>query len=101
MGPSQLESFDYKPKLNDMFGQDLPPSVRGNQKLTGMTAGQKSFPLVGSKFSFQRHGESGTWVSELFPHIAKITDDICVVKSMHTDAINHDPALHLCKRAPK
>lgn len=78
--PSQLESFDYKPKLNDMFGQDLPPSVRGDQKLTGMTAGQESFPLVGSKFGFKQYGNSGTWVSDLFPHIAKITDDICVIK---------------------
>ncbi|MGP1990457.1 DUF1501 domain-containing protein [Zobellia amurskyensis] len=91
--PSQLETFDYKPKLNDMFGQELPPSIRGEQKLTGMTAGQESFPLVGSKFSFKQYGESGTWVSELLPNIAKITDDICMIKSMHTDAINHDPAL--------
>jgi len=91
--PSQLESFDYKPKLSDMFGQDLPESIRAGQRLTGMTANQKSFPLVGSKFGFQQYGKSGTWVSDLFPNIAKITDDICVIKSMHTDAINHDPAL--------
>lgn len=91
--PSQLESFDYKPKLNDMFGQDLPDSIRQGQRLTGMTANQKNFPLVGSKFDFKQHGKSGTWVSDLFPNIAKITDDICVIKSMHTDAINHDPAL--------
>ena len=91
--PSQLESFDYKPKLNEMFGQDLPDSIRQGQRLTGMTANQKSFPLVGSKFNFQQYGKSGTWVSDLFPNIAKITDDICVIKSMHTDAINHDPAL--------
>jgi hypothetical protein len=91
--PSQLESFDYKPKLNEMFGKELPDSIRQGQRLTGMTANQKSFPLVGSKFGFNQYGNSGTWVSDLFPNIAKITDDICVIKSMHTDAINHDPAL--------
>ncbi len=91
--PSQLDSFDYKPKLNDMFGQNLPESIRQGQRLTGMTANQKNFPLVGSKFDFKQYGKSGTWVSELFPNIAKITDDICMIKSMHTDAINHDPAL--------
>ncbi|NMH89270.1 DUF1501 domain-containing protein [Flavivirga algicola] len=91
--PSQLESFDFKPKLREMFGEDLPDSIRQGQRLTGMTANQKSFPLVGSKFDFKQHGKSATWVSDLFPNIAKITDDICVIKSMHTDAINHDPAL--------
>lgn len=91
--PSQLETFDYKPKLNEMFGQDLPESIRGNQRLTGMTADQKSFPLVGSYYKFDRHGKNGTYVSELLPNIAKITDDLCIIKSMHTDAINHDPAL--------
>ncbi|MEQ6120519.1 DUF1501 domain-containing protein [Reichenbachiella sp. MALMAid0571] len=91
--PSQLESFDYKPTLNKMFGQDLPESIRGGQRLTGMTANQDKFPLVGSKFAFNQYGQSGTWVSDLFPNIAKITDDICVIKTMHTEAINHDPAL--------
>lgn len=91
--PSQLESFDYKPLLNKMYGQDLPESIRGGQRLTGMTANQSSFPLVGSKFGFNQYGKSGTWVSDLFPNIAKITDDICVIKTMHTEAINHDPAL--------
>ncbi len=91
--PSQLESFDYKPMLNKMFGEDLPASIRAGQRLTGMTSGQSKFPLVGSKFGFNQYGQSGTWVSDLFPNIAKITDDICVIKSMHTDAINHDPAL--------
>ena len=71
--PSQLESFDYKPTLNKMFGEDLPESIRGGQRLTGMTANQEKFPLVGSKFSFSQYGQSGTWVSELFPNIAKIT----------------------------
>jgi hypothetical protein len=91
--PSQLESFDYKPTLNKMFGQDLPDSIRNGQRLTGMTANQDKFPLVGSYFPFRQYGHSGTWVSDLFPNIAKIVDDICVVKSMHTEAINHDPAL--------
>ncbi len=91
--PSQLESFDYKPLLNKMQGQDLPASIRMGQRLTGMTAGQEKFPLVGSKFAFSQHGQSGAWISELFPNIAKMADDICIVKTIHTDAINHDPAL--------
>lgn len=91
--PSQLESFDYKPKLREMHGQDLPESVRQGQRLTGMTSGQERFPLVGSKFDFKQYGESGAWVSELFPHTAKIVDDLCIIKTMHTEAINHDPAL--------
>lgn len=91
--PSQLESFDYKPKLREMHGQDLPESVRQGQRLTGMTSGQAKFPLVGSKFDFQQYGKSGAWVSELFPHTAKVVDDICFIKTMHTEAINHDPAL--------
>ena len=92
-GPSQLESFDYKPLLNKMYNQDLPESVRQGQRITGMTSEQDRLPLVGSKFEFKQYGSSGTWVSELFPNIARITDDICVVKTMHTEAINHDPAL--------
>ncbi|MBB6110025.1 Protein of unknown function [Mucilaginibacter lappiensis] len=91
--PSQLESFDYKPKLREMMGQELPASVRGNQILTGMTAKQASFPLVGSFYDFKQYGESGAYVSDLFPHIGKIADDICIIRSMNTDAINHDPAL--------
>ncbi|WP_295711949.1 DUF1501 domain-containing protein [Mucilaginibacter sp.] len=91
--PSQLESFDYKPKLREMMGQELPASVRGNQILTGMTAKQASFPLVGSFYDFKQYGESRAWVSDLFPHIGKIADDICIIRSMNTDAINHDPAL--------
>ncbi|PHN08534.1 DUF1501 domain-containing protein [Flavilitoribacter nigricans] len=91
--PSQLESFDFKPKLREMHGQDLPESVRQGQRLTGMTSGQDRFPLVGSKFDFQQYGNSGAWVSELFPHTAKVVDDICFIKTMHTEAINHDPAL--------
>jgi hypothetical protein len=91
--PSQLESFDYKPTLNKMAGQDLPASIRMGQRLTGMTANQAKFPLVGSYFKFKQHGQSGAWVSELFPHLASVVDDLCIVKSMHTEAINHDPAL--------
>ncbi|MDX2046945.1 MAG: DUF1501 domain-containing protein [Chitinophagaceae bacterium] len=91
--PSQLESFDYKPLLTQMQGKDLPASVRMGQRLTGMTSGQEKFPLVGSKFKFQQYGQSGAWISEIFPNIAKIADDICIIRTMHTDAINHDPAL--------
>lgn len=91
--PSQLETFDYKPMLNKMFGQDLPESIRNGQRLTGMTANQDKFPLVVSYFPFKQYGNAGTWVSDLFPNMAKIVDDICVIKSMHTEAINHDPAL--------
>jgi hypothetical protein len=91
--PSQLETFDYKPKLREMMGQDLPESVRGGQRLTGMTANQESFPLVGSFTDFKQYGESRAWISDLFPHTAKIVDDICIIRSMHTEAINHDPAL--------
>jgi hypothetical protein len=91
--PSQLESFDYKPKLREMMGQELPESIRGGQRLTGMTANQASFPLVGSFSDFKQYGESRAWVSDLFPYTSKIVDDICIVRSMHTEAINHDPAL--------
>ncbi|MFZ6009785.1 MAG: DUF1501 domain-containing protein [Bacteroidota bacterium] len=91
--PSQLESFDYKPLLRKMMGQELPASIRQGQRLTGMTAGQKSFPLVGSYYDFQQYGEARAWVSGLFPYTSKIVDDICIIRSMHTEAINHDPAL--------
>lgn len=91
--PSQLETFDYKPTLVKMMGQDLPESIRQGQRLTGMTAGQKTFPLVGSFYKFNQHGQSGAWVSELFPHMAGVVDDLCIIRSLHTEAINHDPAL--------
>ncbi|NIJ54464.1 DUF1501 domain-containing protein [Dyadobacter arcticus] len=91
--PSQLESFDYKPKLREMMGQDLPASVRGGQRLTGFTANQAALPLVGSFVDFKQYGESRAWISDLFPHTAKIVGDICIVRSMHTEAINHDPAI--------
>lgn len=92
-GPSQLETFDYKAMLDKRHGQELPAEVRGEQVLTGMSAGQTSLPLARSVYDFKQHGESGAWVSELLPHTAKIVDDLCIVKSMHTDAINHDPAI--------
>jgi hypothetical protein len=92
-GPSQLELFDHKPLLRTMNGQELPDSIRKGQRLTGMTAFQRSFPLAGPQFEFAQHGKSGAWVSELLPHTAKIVDELCIVRSMHTEAINHDPAV--------
>jgi len=92
-GPSQMELFDYKPRLKDFQGADLPESVRQGQRLTGMSATQSSFPIVPSVFQFARHGKSGAWVSELLPHTAKIADQLTIVKSVHTEAINHDPAV--------
>jgi hypothetical protein len=92
-GPSQLESFDPKPGIVRLYKQDLPESVRMGQRLTSMSASQSSFPLVPSKFSFKQYGQSGAWVSELFPHTARIVDELCFIKSMHTEQINHDPAV--------
>jgi hypothetical protein len=92
-GPSQLETFDYKPLLNERNGEQLPESVRMGQRLTGMSGNQASLPLAGSIFKFAQHGKSGTWVNDLLPHTAKIVDNICVVRSMYTEAINHDPAI--------
>src|SRR5687768_11109969 len=92
-GPSQMDLFDHKPLLNEMNGQDLPASVRMGQRLTGMSGNQARLPLAGSIFKFARHGKSGATVSELLPHTAAVADDLCVVKSMHTEAINHDPAI--------
>lgn len=91
--PSQMDLFDHKPLLQKMYGQELPPSVRQGQRLTGMTAGQTSFPLAGTLFDFQRYGESQAWMSELVPHQAAIADELCFIHSMHTEAINHDPAI--------
>lgn len=91
--PSQLESFDYKPLLNKNMGQELPDSIRMGQRLTGMTSGQASFPLIGSYYGFKQYGESRAWISDLFPYTAKIVDELCIIRSMHTEAINHDPAL--------
>ena len=88
-----MELFDYKPKLQEMVGEELPDSIRNGQRLTGMTSAQDSFPLAGSLFNFQQHGQSQAWVSELMPYTSKIVDELCFVKSMHTEAINHDPAI--------
>ena len=91
--PSQLELFDYKPLLLKMQGQELPPSVRNGQRLTGMTASQKSFPLIPSFTGFNQHGQNGAWLGELLPFTSKIVDDICIIRTMNTEAINHDPAV--------
>ncbi len=91
--PSQLDLFDYKPLLQTMFGRELPDSVRMGQRLTGMTANQASFPLAGTKFKFQQYGRAGAWMSELLPHTARMADDLCIIKTLFTEAINHDPAL--------
>ncbi len=92
-GPSHLDLFDYKPLLNERHGEDLPASVLGEQRLTGMSANQSSLPLAGSKFKFKRYGQSDAWLSELLPYHRDIVDDVCFVKSLHTEAINHDPAI--------
>jgi hypothetical protein len=92
-GPSQLETFDYKPLLNERNGEELPASVRMGQRLTGMSGNQATLPMAGSAFKFAQHGRSGAWVSELLPHTAKVADDLCIVRSMYTEAINHDPAI--------
>jgi uncharacterized protein (DUF1501 family) len=91
--PSQLDMYDYKPKMDELFDTDLPDSIRQGQRLTTMTSGQKRFPIAPSKFKFAQHGESRAWVSELLPHTATMVDDLCFIKSMHTEAINHDPAI--------
>lgn len=92
-GPSQIDLFDHKPVLNERHGQELPDEVRRGQRLTGMSGNQASLPLVGSPFKFQQHGESGAWLSELLPYTAEVADDICFIKSLHTEAINHGPAV--------
>jgi Protein of unknown function (DUF1501) len=91
--PSQMDLFDYKPRLRDLAKTELPDSIRGGQRLTGMTSGQTSFPVAPSIFPFQQHGNSGAWVSSLMPNLAKVADDLCFVKSMYTEAINHDPGV--------
>jgi len=91
-GPSQIDLWDYKPKLQDHFDADLPESIRKGQRITTMTSGQKRLPVAPSKFQFSQHGQCGRWVSELLPYTAKHVDDLALVKSVHTNAINHDPA---------
>jgi len=92
-GPSQMDLLDYKPGLQKIYDTDLPDSIRQGQRLTTMTSGQTRFPIAPSKYSFKQYGQSGMWFSELLPHTAKIADDIAVIKSVHTEAINHDPAV--------
>jgi len=92
-GPSQMDLFDYKPAMAQQHGKDLPDSVRGGQRLTGMTANQDSFPIAQSIFKFKQHGESRLWMSELIPHMAEIADEMCVIKTVNTEAINHDPGI--------
>src|SRR5262245_60420611 len=96
-GASQMDLYDYKPKMQDMFDKDLPPSIINGQRLTTMTSGQSRFPVAPSKFAFKQHGQSGAWISELLPNIAKHADKISFIKSVHTEAINHDPAVtYIC-----
>jgi len=95
--PSQMDLFDPKPGMKERHGKDLPDSIRKGQRLTTMTSGQKTFPIAPSIFKFARHGKSGQWMSEVLPHLAKEADELCFIKSMHTEAINHDPAITFCQ----
>ena len=91
-GPSHIDLFDYKPKMRELHGKELPDSVRGGQRITGMTSGQKEFPCVAPMFEFEKAGERQTWMNtQLLPHTAKISDKISIIRSMNTEAINHDP----------
>ncbi len=92
-GPSHIDTFDYKPALRKIHGKELPDSIRNGQRITGMTSGQKEFPCVAPMVQFKRYGERGTWVSDHLPHTAQIVDDISIIKSMNTEAVNHDPAI--------
>jgi len=92
-GPSQLETFDYKPALKEWYGQEIPPSIQGTQRNSGMVADQSTFPLVPSIYDFKQYGQSGAWVSDLFPYTAQVVDELCIIKSMYTEAINHEPAV--------
>jgi hypothetical protein len=95
--PSQMDLFDPKPQMEKRRGEDLPASIRQGQRLTGMTSGQKTFPVAPSMFKFAQHGQSGAWISELMPNISKMADELCFIRSMHTEAINHDPAITFCQ----
>jgi hypothetical protein len=92
-GPAQMDLLDYKPSLETLHAKELPESIRMGQRITTMTSGQSSFPVVKSIFDFHQHGQSGAWVSELLPHTAGIVDDLCIIKTVNTEAINHDPAI--------
>jgi len=91
--PPQMDLLDYKPGLRDWYDKDLPDSIRQGQRLTGMTSGQARFPIAPSVFKFQQHGQSGAWISELLPHTAKMVDELAILRSLHTEAINHEPAI--------
>ena len=93
--PSQLDLFDYKPLTREHAGKELPPSVQRGQRLTTMTSGQQSFPIATSRFRFAQHGQCGAWVSEIMPYLSSVVDDVCFIRSMNTEAINHDPAITL------
>ena len=95
--PSQMDLFDYKPALKEKRGIELPTSIRMGQRITTMTSGQKSLPVAPTIFKFAQHGHSGTWLSELLPHTASIADELCVLRTMKTEAINHDPAVTFCQ----
>ena len=92
-GPSQIDLFDYKPVMNEFYDKDLPDSIRMGQRLTTMTSGQARFPIAPSKYKFAQHGQCGMWVGELLPWKAKMVDDLVFIRSMHTEAINHEPAI--------
>jgi hypothetical protein len=92
-GPSQMDLFDYKPQMNEWYDKDLPDTVRNGQRLTGMTSGQARFPIAPSMYKFKQYGQSGMWISELLPWTSKIADELCFIRSMHTEAINHEPAI--------
>ena len=94
-GPPQMDLLDYKPNLAQLYDKDIPDSVRGAQQLTGMTAGQARFPIAPSHWAFKQYGKSGTWVSDLMPYTARMVDDLTIIKSTNTDAINHEPAIML------
>ncbi len=95
--PSQMDLFDPKPAIADRRGEDLPDSIRQGQRLTTMTSGQKSFPVAPSIFKFAQHGDSGMWMSELLPHMSTIADKLCMIRTVNTEAINHDPAITFCQ----
>src|SRR5262249_16910241 len=96
-GPSQMDMWDHKPKMADLFDKDLPESIRKGQRLPTMTSGQSRFPVAPSRYKFEQHGKGGVWVSELLPWTAKVVDELAIVKSVWTEAINHDPAItYIC-----
>src|SRR6188508_1068712 len=92
-GPALMDLYDYKPQMSEWYDKELPETIRNGQRLTTMTSGQKRFPIAPSKFKFEQHGQCGMWVSELLPNTSKMVDDMVFIRSMHTEAINHEPAI--------